>query len=311
MISKSTRSLTSMAAALAVVSLALPPSAEAARRSIDEHRPAEAQGQVEVIVVSGRISVVGWDKAEVSVTGSIGDSVEKLEVTSSGSRTTVRTINNHGMFHMDWGSNNSGDADLVIHVPRASSLKASLTSADLGVADLQGNQEIQTVSGDVKIAASREVRIGTVSGDVQLTAAPESKVLEISTVSGDLHVSGGGGEVSVTTVSGDGIVSVGTATRLHLKTVSGDFQLTTGLTSDGRLDAESVSGDLTVTFTGGVPPADFDVQSFSGDLTTCFGQKPTHERYGPGARLEYKEGAGTARVKIDTKSGDVGICTKR
>jgi len=40
-------------------------------RSVEEHRPAEPQGQVEITNVSGRIEVVGWDKPEVEVTGTL------------------------------------------------------------------------------------------------------------------------------------------------------------------------------------------------------------------------------------------------
>jgi DUF4097 and DUF4098 domain-containing protein YvlB len=291
--------------------LSLPAGAgAAARRPVDEHRAADAQGQVEIVVVSGGVNVVGWEKAELAVTGTIGENVEKLEITTAGKRTTVRVVQKEShVTHWDWGGN-SGDAEIVVHVPRASSLTATLVSADLKVADVQGNQELQSVSGDLHVAASREVRIGTVSGDVHLTAGNESKLIEVGTVSGDVEISGGGGDVTVNTVSGDGVVSVGSVGRLRTKSVSGDFRVTAGLTAEGRFEAEAVSGDIEITFAGGVPPAEFDVQSFSGDLTTCFGQKPVREHYGPGSRLSYKEGAGTARVKVDTKSGDVSICSK-
>ena len=298
-------------AAIAVgLLLSLPVGAAAARRPVDEHRAIDAQGQVEIVVVSGEVEVLGWDKAELSVSGTIGQNVEKLEITAVGNRTTVRVVQKQSHVTLwDWGGN-SGDAQIVVHVPRASSLSTTLVSTDLKVADVLGNQEIQSVSGDLHIAASREVRIKTVSGDVHLTAGNESKLIEIGTVIGDVEISGGGGDVTVNTVSGDCVVSVGTVSRLRTQSVSGDFRLTAALAADGRLEAEAVSGDVGITFTGAVPPAEFDVQSFSGDLTTCFGQKPVREQYGPGSRLSYKEGAGTARVKVDTKSGDVSICSK-
>jgi len=296
--------------ALALGMLLSLPADATARRPVDEHRAVDAQGQVEIVVVSGGVSVVGWDKAELAVSGTIGENVDRLEITSSGRRTTVRVVQKESHVpHWDWGGN-SGDAEIVVHVPRASSLSATLVSTDLKVGDVQGNQELQSVSGDLHVAASREVRIGTVSGDVHLTAGEESKLIEVGTVSGDVEISGGGGDVTVNTVSGDGVISVGTVGRLRTKSVSGDFRVTAGLSADGRVEAEAVSGDIEITFAGGVPPAEFDVQSFSGDLTTCFGQKPVRERYGPGSRLSYKEGAGTARVKVDTKSGDVSICSK-
>jgi DUF4097 and DUF4098 domain-containing protein YvlB len=295
--------------ALALLScLALPAHAE--RRVIEEHKAAEPQGQVEVNDVSGRITVSGWDKAEVAVIGTAGENVDRVDVASSGARTTVRVVlkNSHEE-HWQW-SGKSGDADLVVHVPRGSSLSTSLVSANLSVDGVQGNQEITTTSGDVHTTAARELRVRTVSGDLQLTAGTDAKMIEVNTVSGDVHLSGGGGDVSVSTVSGDGSISVGTVNRARIKTVSGDFAITAGLTADGRFEAESVSGDIHVHFAGGVPPAEFDLQSFSGDLTSCFGPKAVNERFGPGSRLSYKEGAGTAKVRIDTKSGNVGLCTK-
>jgi DUF4097 and DUF4098 domain-containing protein YvlB len=303
-------SICAAASAVLVTALALPASA-AARRPVDERRPADPQGQVEIIDVSGRIAVQGWDKAEIGVTGTIGDSVEKLDISSSGTRTTIRVVSHeHAVLHFDWGGK-TGDADLVVHVPRGSSLMATLVSADLSSTDVQGNQELHSESGDFRIAANRDLRIGTVSGDVHVTAGADSKHLEINTTSGDVHVSGGGGEVAVKTVSGDGVLSLGTVSRFNLKTVSGDFKIDAALTADGRFEAESVSGDFMIGFTGPVPPAEFDVQSVSGDLTTCFGRSSVKEKYGAGSRLNYKEGAGTAGVKVDTMSGDVGICAKR
>jgi hypothetical protein len=33
-------------------------------------------------------------------------------------------------------------------------------------------------------------------------------------------------------------------------------------------------------------------------------------RYGPGSRLEFKNGEGHAHVRVNTKSGDVRLCVK-
>ena len=296
-------------AALAIV--AWPAAVVAATRTVDEHRPAEAAGQVEIQNVAGRIDVVGWDKPEVAVSGTIGGDGDRLEITTAGARTSVRVgRESHGI---SFGLHSSGTADakLIVHVPARSSLTITAVSADVNVAGVSGNQELHTVSGDIVAAAQHDVRVRTVSGDVRLTAGPESRAVEVSTVSGDLTVAGGAGELSASTVSGDGILSVGQLTRAHFKTVSGDFSISADLAPDGRLEGESVSGDFRINFSGPVPPAAFDLESFSGDLTTCFGRKSTHEGYGPGSRLSFQEGAGTAHVRIETKSGDVTLCNKK
>jgi hypothetical protein len=287
-------SLRLLALAGALATCGWPAGLLAATRPVDEHRPAEAAGQVEIQNVAGDVQVLGWDKPEVAVTGTLGDDVERLEVTSAGSRTAVRVIG-HEAHGLDGGRHGSrgGEAHLVVHVPARSSITATLVSADVHVTGVAGNQELHTVSGDVTSSAQHEVRIHTVSGDVQLTAGPESRLVEIATV------------------SGDGAITAGTLTRAHVKTVSGDFSVTADLAADGRLEAESVSGDFRITFAGAIPPAVFDLQSFSGDLSTCFGRKAAREGYGPGSRLSFQEGAGSARVRIDTKSGDVTLCGKK
>jgi hypothetical protein len=298
-------------AAAALVVLAWPSLAVAATRTVDEHRPAEAAGQVEIQNVAGRVEVVGWDKPEVAVTGTLAGDVERLEVTSAGSRTTVRIVlpEWHGL-NFGWHGDR-GEAKLVVHIPARSSLTATLVSADLHVTGIAGNQELHTVSGDVTASAQHEVRVQTVSGDVDLTAGPESRLVDVRTVSGDVTLTGGAGELTVSTVSGDGTLAVGTLSRAHLQTVSGDFSISADLAAEGRFEAESVSGDFQITFTGPTPPAAFDLQTFSGDLSTCFGRKAAREGYGPGSRLSFQEGSGSARVRVDTKSGDVTLCSKK
>jgi hypothetical protein len=288
------------------------PTPAAAPRPVDEHRQVDPQGSVEIINVAGRIDVVGWDKAELAVSGTLGGGVERLDITSAGAHTTVHVVahESHGI-HLGWNPVSAEEARLVVHVPQRSSLSVQLVSADLNVSGVAGNQELQTVSGDVSAAVQHEVRVHTVSGDVRLNAGAESRLIEVSTVSGDLQLKGGGGEVTINTVSGDGVVAVGATNRVRLKTVSGDFRASLGLAPDGRLEAESISGDLAIDFAGGLPPADYDLQTFSGDLDTCTGRKGVHEGYGPGTRLEFREGAGTARVRVDTKSGDVHLCTQK
>ena len=306
-----TRSSILPAAVLALAATCSAPAAWAARPGVDEHAAADEHGQVELFNISGRIEVVGWDKPEVAASGTLGGSHQRVDISSSGTRTTVRVV--HGVpGDKDWGVSfgEGGETNLIVHVPRGSSLEVSLVSSDIAIRDVQGDQELQTVSGNVTTAAVGDARIHTVSGDIQLTAAPQSKLLELSTISGNLHVTGGGGDVSVNTVSGDGTLALGTVNHAQFKAIHGNYHVSLGLAPDGRLEAESISGDMTIDFSGALPPADFDLQSFSGDMKTCFGQQAIRERYGPGSRLSFREGSGSARVRIETKSGDVTLCTK-
>jgi hypothetical protein len=47
----------------------------------------------------------------------------------------------------------------------------------------------------------------------------------------------------------------------------------------------------------------------SGNISNCFGPKPKEAQYGPGSRLVFRSGEGNAHVQIETKSGNVSLCT--
>src|SRR5580692_3467681 len=114
------RRLESLALILLVPFIAMSTPAGAAMRSIEQHQPADPSGTVEIINVAGSVDVIGWDKPEVSVTGQIGESVERIDVTGADKHLTIRVvlpISGH------WSGD--GDAQLTIHVPRQSSLTLS------------------------------------------------------------------------------------------------------------------------------------------------------------------------------------------
>lgn len=299
----STRVGSAVAFTTALVLLALP--AHAAR-NVSERKPASATGRVEIINVAGVVTVQGWDRAEVEVTGTLGDRVERLDFVTSGDTTTVRVVLPKGN---SWGD--ASDASLTVHVPARSAVSASLVSSDASIEGVTGALQIKSVSGNVHGESAQEVRISTVSGDVDLDAKQGTTLLEVRTISGDLRVRGAAsGEIDVNSVSGDATVEVAKITRGRFKTVSGDMRVIGAFAADGRFEGESVSGDFGIDFRGSAPPAEYDIETFSGEIRNCFGPKAVEPEFGPGNRLTFREGAGTGRVSIDTKSGDVRICAR-
>jgi len=274
-----------------------------AASSVNESRAADAQGTVEIYNVAGTVNVQGWDKAEVEVTGTIGKDVERVEVTGGGSHTAVRVV-----LHSSHGWNSDGEANLQVHVPAGSSLSCKTVSADVKVNGVRGEATLKTVSGDISAEVGGDVSAHAVSGTVHVKAAA-AKSIEIDTVSGDAEVTGGGGEFEVTTVSGDAKAKLGNVSRARFQTVSGTMSASMNLSADGRIDAQSVSGDVRLEFPA-APAADYDLQTFSGDIDNCFGPKPTESRHGSGSSLNFKNGEGAARVRINTHSGTIRLCTK-
>ena len=276
-----------------------------AATSVDQHRPANPQGAVEIDNVAGLIDVQGWDKPEVAVTGTIGKDVERVDLTGDGNRTSVRVVLPNGNH---WGMHD-GEAHLVIHVPTNSSVSASVVSSDLKISAVRGALELRTVSGSISGEGGGDVRANAVSGDIRLTANG-AKRIEVKAISGDITLTGGNADIEATTVSGDARLTLGTVTRARFKTVSGNVRASLAAAADAQIDGESVSGDIELRFAS-EPAADYDVQTLSGDIENCFGPKPIERRHGPGKRLTFKTGDTSGRVRLTSNSGNVDFCTKK
>ena len=268
---------------------------------IDQTRPLDPRGRVEIDNLKGRVEVRAWDRPEVKITGSLGAGVEKLSV--EGDR---------GALHIEVKypnrANNTEPTVLVVQVPLQADLEISTVSANIDVHGVAPRElSLESVSGDIVAnGAPRRAAVESVSGDVVLTF--NSGDVDASAVSGDLSLSGRlNGEVSVETVSGNMRVdSKGERLRkLSASTVSGDVELKLGLAPDGEVSMESVSGDLTL-----VAPRDLSAEvsgeSFSGELSAP-GAKIEREEFGPGSSFHTRYGAGKGEVRIETFSGDATL----
>ena len=263
---------------------AWPASLAQAATSVDEHRAASPQGEVEIDNVAGSIDVQGWDKPEVAVSGTIGKDVERVDVTGDSNRTSVRVVLPRGVH---WNMND-GDAHLVIHVPTNSSVYASLVSSDLKVSAVRGALELRTVSGNISGEGGGDLRVNDVSGDIHFTAMA-AKRIEAKAISGSIVLTGGNTDIEASSVSGDVHLTLGTVSRARFKSISGGLSATLTAAADAQIDGQSVSGDIKLDFAG-EPAADFDIQTLSGDIDNCFGPKPSEPRHGPGKRLTFKTG---------------------
>jgi DUF4097 and DUF4098 domain-containing protein YvlB len=271
---------------------------------IDQRKPADPTGHVEVSNTAGSVVVTAWPRNEVEVTGTLGEGVERLEFVQSGKLTRVKVV-------LPTRSSRVQSTSLVVKVPAASSLSVNTVSADVRAQGVRGAQRLQSVSGDIATeAAAEDVECKTVSGDVTVNGTGQKGLLTVTTVSGDASVSRVGGEVNGNTVSGNFTISAGDTARSRLRSTSGDLGLKSRLDADARIDFESISGDVRLDLLAPVG-AEFEVSSFNGEIRNCFGPKPVRtSEYAPGTELRFKEGRGTARVRIKTLNGNIGICNK-
>ena len=268
---------------------------------IDQVRPLDPRGRVEIDNLKGRVEVRAWDRQEVRVTGSLGDGVEKLVI--DGDRDELRIEVKYPN-----RSRNTEPTMLVVQVPLQAELEIETVSADIDVHGVAPRElSLQSVSGDIVAnGAPRRASVESVSGDVNLTF--NSSEVEASTVSGDLVVAGRlTGEASVETVSGDlRFDSRGERLRkFSAGSVSGNIAARLALAEAGEIRMESVSGDLGLDLPKDLS-AEVTGESFSGDLSAPRA-KIQREDFGPGSSFHQRYGDGKGEIRLETFSGDARL----
>jgi DUF4097 and DUF4098 domain-containing protein YvlB len=285
-------------AALALVAMARP---AVARTPIDKSASASIDGMVLIKNAIGSVDIQGWDQEEVKVTGTLGEEAEDLDVRTSGSRTHVEVV-----MPDRWDRHDTEGSDLQISVPHGSRIVVEGVNTTVDVSKVTGRVEVQTVNGDVTIAGPAEsVEVHTVNGEVDVEG--DVSRVEAEVVGGDIRLTGVRGDIEATSVNGSIHLRGERLERFNSSSVAGDIVFEGTLAPDGTFDFESHSGDVILTLAEDTS-AEFDVSTFSGDIDNELGpQARRTSRYAPGKELHFSTGAGEARVRVTTFSGDVEI----
>ena len=284
--------------AVAVALLALPATG-GAQEKISQSRPAAADGVVQIENPSGSIRVIGWDRAEVAVAGTLGHGADAVDLRGDKRRTHVEVESDNPHGH---------NTDLEVRVPAGSDVVIESYAASISVSDVRGTLSAETVNGDIQVTnGGREVQAETVNGSV--TVSSRGGRVRAESVNGSVSVRGAAGEIDASTVNGPLTVTGETFERARLETVNGRILFDASLEARGVLEAESVSGAVELVLPSNIA-ADFTISTFSGDIRNELG--PPARKPGlhlPGKELTFSTGGGGANVSVETLSG--GIVLRR
>jgi DUF4097 and DUF4098 domain-containing protein YvlB len=272
---------------------------------IDERRPADAEARITIgNVINGSVTIKGWDRKEVVLSGTLGDGTEGLEISGSEKRIKIELDYPKGRW-----DRRIEDTDLIVQVPRLGEIHVSGVNADIEASEMMGTLELETVNGEIVITgAPRSIEAQTVNGSIEIDA--ESQEVDVESVSGEIVLSGLRGEVSAASVSGDIEITGGEFDEGDFASVSGSIHFEGILARDGTFDFESHSGTIRLLLPASVS-ADFEISTFSGDIENDFGPEARRTSdYAPGKELIFTTGDGAADVVISSFSGEV-ILRKR
>jgi DUF4097 and DUF4098 domain-containing protein YvlB len=246
---------------------------------INEIRTLAADGTINVNNMTGTISVKGWDRNEVSISGTLGDDVEKLDISGDAKTLSI------SVRHPSRLRGNVSETHLELRVPARAQLQLDAVSADISV-------ELNVGSG--------EINASTVSGDLRVRA-PSFKTT-LNSVSGDLFATGVRGSLKAETVSGELSIEGGSFRDISAQSVSGDMNLDISLEDAAKLTAETLSGDIELHLPK-MPNAQLSMKTFSGELHNGF----TGGDDGEIRKVSTTLGAGRGTIDLHTFSGDIVI----
>lgn len=297
------RALWTLAVALA---LGVP---AAAQSRIDERRPAAPDGVVEIENAAGSIKVIGWNREEIQVTGTLGARAEGLDFVSRPLRARIQVEVQ--------GNPNRVTSDLEIRVPAASRLQIESHSASIEIRDVSGRVKAESITGTISVAgSSAEVEVESVSGAITVSA-PAQRV-RASNVNAGITVRGASGVVDAETVNGRLEIQGGAFQEARFQTVNGPLSFDGQLPTGATLDVETVNGSIELRLPAGLG-ADFSISSWGGEIESDFAIQlgPGSIRGGRGRRhdghekeLHFTTGGGGAKVAITTLNGPITLRKK-
>jgi hypothetical protein len=224
-------------------------------QKIERTVSADPSVTVSICVMSGSISVHGWDKNEVLARSSDAAQIELRQrdgATQSGKATRVE------VFVVDKSdeqriNNCQAYSDLELFVPHGASVHVQTRDGDIDIADI-AVAVAGTQNGDICVErVSRAVEVGSVGGSVSIKDSTGRA--SVTTIGGGIEVvnlrpSAAADGFEAVSVSGDVNLDAVTHSQLNARTVTGDVHLTGSLAAGGRYGFKTMSGDITLTLPG-------------------------------------------------------------
>lgn len=215
---------------------------------IERSMPVDPRASITLCVMSGTLTVRGWDKNEVRARSTDADQIDFRRVdrvkdqTTPATRVDVMVVVKHGP---------KGDcqslADVEMDVPKDATVQVQTRDGDIYITGVAGAYA-GSQNGDIVIErASKFVEAGVVGGSISLKDS-----------SGRINLSSAGGGVDVHnvrpvnpddaldvgTVSGDIQLEHVTNQKLAAKTVNGTISMTGALSKTGQYAFTTMGGDV-------------------------------------------------------------------
>ena len=170
-------------------------------------------------------------------------------------------------------------------------VKAEISTKKLDASSTSGDMEIRR-DGDIRSAV-----LGSTSGNITFTAASAENV-DMKSTSGGLNItlSGNVTKLHLDSTSGTILADLASADKAEFDSTSGNMDVT--LQSFKDLDLDATSGNITLKLPN-APGFTLDLDAKPGNFSNSLAMEKSGSKY--------TYGNGSARLRIETTSGDIRI----
>ncbi len=251
-----------------------------------------------------RVLPARGDRATVIVVGEGRDAAREFErrrfrAESTGAGVTVRTNPPRS------SQTRSSDARFIvaIRVPVGSNARIDVGSGSVRVADLIGNLNVNTGSGEISVGVARGGRMVLRTGSGDIRAQTLGGEIRATTGSGAIYVGRARGSFLGDSGSGDITVVRGDVSRFVANTGSGS--ITAGFWRDAEIEIDAGSGNVELTLAKDAR-ADANLSGSSVRIADVLRFRGENRRGDARGTL----GGGGPQMEIDTGSGSITLKTR-
>jgi hypothetical protein len=231
---------------LSVLATCLTSSAVAQSR-INRRLPLAPDGTIRITNLAGIITLHGWDRDTIAVTGEVGRGSKGFFM--GGDRTAAKL-----------GVDIPGDdvtaaepSTLDVWVPAGSRVRVKSTRGVIVVDGVTGALDLGSTSGKITVTGvPRELTVETMDGDIELDGAVVW--LRARSAGGDITVRGGAEDLVAASVSGAVTVTGGPVRAARLETMTGNIVFEASIARGAVLDLGTHSGAVRVLLPKGSTP---------------------------------------------------------
>jgi DUF4097 and DUF4098 domain-containing protein YvlB len=265
---------------------------QAADTTIDVRRG----DRVVIAQVTGEITITGWDRDAVSLSGEsdgvpvalrrLGTDIQVVGGEARGRRRSIEAT----LLVPRWIDLEIGSRSLDVSVAAvAGAIRVGNVGGDVTIADVDGPVEVRTMRGEIAVADARgSVRVSSQSDDVSLVR-----------VSGSVEAHSGDGDVTLVDIA---------ASTVRVEAQDGDVSFSGSIDPDGDYGFFVHDGDATIAIPESTD-ARVSVSTFDGEFESEFTVRV--DRFSSGRAFDFVLGDGGARVQIEVFDGEIRLVQRR